>query len=144
MFFTEEIAPRTLPWTPKVRSKDLETFLDYTRMKFVGYTLEDDNTTLAGLPNPIHESVRTLRKHMYKSLAEVQIEREDLINRYPVSKQEAPINQTPAEILYQNILPALPQYMIALLKILLAAAPTSKAKTDSINIMTDVLPEEMP
>ncbi len=34
--------------------------------------------------------------------------------------------------------------MIALLKILLAAAPTSKAKTDSINIMTDVLPEEMP
>ena len=41
-------------------------------------------------------------------------------------------------------LPSLPQYMIALLKILLAAAPTSKAKTDSINIMTDVLPEEMP
>ena len=34
--------------------------------------------------------------------------------------------------------------MIALLKILLAAAPTSKAKTDSINIMTDVLPQEMP
>ena len=42
------------------------------------------------------------------------------------------------------MLPSLPQYMIALLKILLAAAPTSKAKTDSINIMTDVLPEEMP
>lgn len=36
----------------------------------------------------------------------------------------------------------LPQ--IALLKILLAAAPTSKAKTDSINILADVLPEEMP
>ena len=34
--------------------------------------------------------------------------------------------------------------MIALLKILLAAAPTSMAKTDPINIMTDVLPEEMP
>lgn len=34
--------------------------------------------------------------------------------------------------------------MIALLKILLAAAPTSKAKTDSINIMADILPEEMP
>ncbi|XP_006108325.2 striatin-interacting proteins 2-like [Myotis lucifugus] len=39
---------------------------------------------------------------------------------------------------------SLPQYMIALLKILLAAAPTSKAKTDSINILADVLPEEMP
>ena len=36
------------------------------------------------------------------------------------------------------------QYMIALLKILLAAAPTSKAKTDSINIVTDVLPQDMP
>uniref|UniRef100_A0A8C4NP07 Striatin interacting protein 2 n=1 Tax=Dicentrarchus labrax TaxID=13489 RepID=A0A8C4NP07_DICLA len=33
---------------------------------------------------------------------------------------------------------------IALLKLLLAAAPTSKAKTDSINILADVLPEEMP
>ena len=54
------------------------------------------------------------------------------------------MDQTPSEILYQAMLPSLPQYMIALLKILLTAAPTSKAKTDSINIMTDVLPEEMP
>ncbi|XP_023209424.1 striatin-interacting protein 1-like [Centruroides sculpturatus] len=54
------------------------------------------------------------------------------------------VPQTPVEILYQAILPNLPQYMIALLKILLAAAPTSKAKTESINIMADVLPEEMP
>ena len=54
------------------------------------------------------------------------------------------VSQTPSELLYQAMLPSLPQYMIALLKILLAAAPTSKAKTDSINIMTDVLPEEMP
>jgi len=34
--------------------------------------------------------------------------------------------------------------MITLLKILLASAPTAKAKTDSINILTDVLPQEMP
>jgi len=54
------------------------------------------------------------------------------------------VEETPSEVLYQAMLPALPQYMIALLKILLAAAPTSKAKTDSINVMTDVLPEEMP
>uniref|UniRef100_A0A803XX45 Striatin interacting protein 2 n=1 Tax=Meleagris gallopavo TaxID=9103 RepID=A0A803XX45_MELGA len=40
--------------------------------------------------------------------------------------------------------PHLPPLQIALLKILLAAAPTSKAKTDSINILADVLPEEMP
>lgn len=42
------------------------------------------------------------------------------------------------------MLPNLPQYMIALLKILLAAAPTAKAKTESINILADVLPEDMP
>uniref|UniRef100_A0A4W3IYY2 Striatin interacting protein 2 n=1 Tax=Callorhinchus milii TaxID=7868 RepID=A0A4W3IYY2_CALMI len=54
------------------------------------------------------------------------------------------VELTPTEALYQGMLHNLPQYMIALLKILLAAAPTSKAKTDSINILADVLPEEMP
>lgn len=53
-------------------------------------------------------------------------------------------NDNNSSILSQAMLPTLPQCMIALLKILLAAAPTSKAKTDSINIMADVLPEEMP
>jgi len=48
------------------------------------------------------------------------------------------------ENLYGAMLPNLPQYIIALLKILLAAAPTSKTKSESINIMADVLPEEMP
>jgi hypothetical protein len=71
-------------------------------------------------------------------------QREDDIARYPVSRPESAVKSTAAELLYQAMLPSLPQYMIALLKILLAAAPTSKAKTDSINIMTDVLPEEMP
>uniref|UniRef100_A0AAR2JTI3 Striatin interacting protein 2 n=1 Tax=Pygocentrus nattereri TaxID=42514 RepID=A0AAR2JTI3_PYGNA len=54
------------------------------------------------------------------------------------------MEETPAEILYVGMLPSLSQYVIALLKLLLAAAPTSKAKTDSINILADVLPEEMP
>lgn len=57
-----------------MRQKDLDQFLDYTRMKFVGFTLDDDRTTLAGLPQPIHEGVAILKKHMYKSLAEVQVE----------------------------------------------------------------------
>lgn len=81
---------------------------------------------------------------MYTSLAEIQIQKEEEIARNPVSTEEEDVELTPAEILYQAMLPNLPQYMIALLKILLAAAPTSKAKTDSINIMADVLPEEMP
>jgi hypothetical protein len=41
---------------------------------FLGFTLKDDRTTLAGLPNPIHEGVRVLNSHMYRSLAELQIE----------------------------------------------------------------------
>ena len=81
---------------------------------------------------------------MYVSLTEMQIQREEDINKNPVSKGHEEVALTPAEVLYQAMLPSLPQYMIALLKILLAAAPTSKAKTDSINIMADVLPEEMP
>lgn len=81
---------------------------------------------------------------MYTSLSEIQIQKEEEIARNPMSTEEPTIRQTPTEILYQAMLPNLPQYMIALLKIVLAAAPTSKAKTESINIMADVLPEEMP
>lgn len=81
---------------------------------------------------------------MYTSLAELQIKKEEEIARNPISTKEPEVDDNPTEILYQAMLPNLPQYMIALLKILLAAAPTSKAKTDSINIMADVLPEEMP
>lgn len=133
-----------LPWTPKVRQKDVDTFLEVSRLKFVGYIFEKDRDTLAGLPQPIHEGVNTLKRHMYTSLAEVQIQKEEEIARNPMSTPEPPICQTPTEILYQAMLPNLPQYMIALLKILLAAAPISKAKTDSTNIMADVLPGQMP
>lgn len=81
---------------------------------------------------------------MYTSLAEIQIQKEEEMARNPMSTLEPVPRQTPTEILYQAILANLPQYKIALLKILLAAAPTSKAKTDTINIVADVLPEEMP
>ncbi|CAH1153784.1 unnamed protein product [Phaedon cochleariae] len=136
--------PRGLPWKPKVRQKDIDAFLDGARMKFLGYSLPGDRSTLFGLPEPIHEGVRILKEHIYTSLTEMQIQKEEEIARNPISTSEGEIEMTATEILYQAMLPNLPQYMIALLKILLAAAPTSKAKTDSINIMADVLPEEMP
>ncbi|XP_038068316.1 striatin-interacting protein 1 homolog isoform X2 [Patiria miniata] len=135
---------KALPWTPKVRQKDLDVFLDHTRRKFVGFQVQSDSDTLAGLPQPIHEGVHVLKKHVYVSLAEIQIKQEEQINKNPISKGEENIPATATELLYQAVLPNLPQYMISLLKILLAAAPTSKAKTDSINILADVLPEEMP
>ncbi|XP_046994874.1 striatin-interacting protein 1 [Schistocerca americana] len=133
-----------LPWAPKARQKDLDMFLENTRVKFVGFPLQGDRESLAGLPHPIHEGVEVLKHNMYTSLAEIQIQKEEEIARNPLSTVEPPIPMTPTEVLYQGMLPNLPQYMIALLKILLAAAPTSKTKTDSINILADVLPEEMP
>ncbi|XP_017135096.2 striatin-interacting protein 1 homolog [Drosophila miranda] len=133
-----------LPWTPKVRQKDIDQFLDISRNKFIGYSLIGDHESLAGLPQPIHEGFKTLQRHMYMSLADMQIKKEEDIARNPISTHEDEIKLTPAEILYQAILPNLPQYMIALLKVLLAASPTSKSKTESINIMADVLPKKMP
>ncbi|XP_058510916.1 striatin-interacting protein 2 isoform X3 [Ochotona princeps] len=136
--------PKGLPWAPKVRQKDIEQFLEMSRNKFIGFTLGQDTDTLVGLPRPIHESVKTLKQHKYISIADVQIKNEEELEKCPMSLGEEVVPETPCEILYQGMLYSLPQYMIALLKILLAAAPTSKAKTDSINILADVLPEEMP
>lgn len=133
-----------LPWEPKVRQKDVDMFLDVSRHKFLGYTLSNDRESEVGLPRPILEGIRTLREHMYVSLADLQVRREEEISRNPISNSEGEIEQTPAEIVYQAILPNLPQCMIALLKILLAASPTSKSKTETINIMVDVFPEELP
>ncbi|XP_072097464.1 striatin-interacting protein 2-like isoform X4 [Mobula birostris] len=136
--------PRCLPWAPKAREKDIEEFLEVSRCKFIGFTLGNDTDTLVGLPRPIHESIKTLKQHKYTSIAEVQAKREEELQKSPVSLGAEMVEQTPVEVLYQGMLYNFPQYMIALLKIQLAAAPTSKAKTDSINILADVLPEEMP
>ncbi|XP_061494003.1 striatin-interacting protein 2 isoform X2 [Rhineura floridana] len=136
--------PKGLPWAPKVRQKDIEHFLEASRNKFIGFTLGQDTDTLVGLPRPIHESVKTLKQHKYVSISEVQIKNEEEMEKCPMSLGEEDVQETPCEILYRVMLYNFPQYMIALLKVLLAAAPTSKAKTDSINILADVLPEEMP
>ena len=55
-----------------------------------------------------------------------------------------PERNGPTEQVYKTLLPNLPQYMIALLKVLLAAAPTSRSRNDSLNILVDVLPPEAP
>lgn len=51
-----------LPWVPKVRQKDVDMFLDMSRLKFVGYKLQGDRESLAGLPQPIHEGLSTLKR----------------------------------------------------------------------------------
>uniref|UniRef100_A0AAX7V7N3 Striatin interacting protein 1 n=1 Tax=Astatotilapia calliptera TaxID=8154 RepID=A0AAX7V7N3_ASTCA len=114
--------PKGLPWAPKVREKDIENFLESSRSKFIGYTLGRKT-------HKVNSSTRRLLFCVF------------LLS---CRQGEEEVETCATELLYQGILPSLPQYMIALLKILLAAAPTSKAKTDSINILADVLPEEMP
>ena len=44
------------------RQKDLEQFLEHTRAKFVGFQVKNDHTSLAGLPQPIHEGVKVLKQ----------------------------------------------------------------------------------
>uniref|UniRef100_A0A2K5CTA5 Striatin-interacting protein 1 n=1 Tax=Aotus nancymaae TaxID=37293 RepID=A0A2K5CTA5_AOTNA len=110
-------------------------------------TFSDLQSTLGSLARECFPQLlfsRLSLQHKYTSIAEVQAQMEEEYLRSPLSGGEEEVEQVPAETLYQGLLPSLPQYMIALLKILLAAAPTSKAKTDSINILADVLPEEMP
>uniref|UniRef100_A0A8C5A4Y8 Striatin interacting protein 2 n=1 Tax=Gadus morhua TaxID=8049 RepID=A0A8C5A4Y8_GADMO len=140
--------PKGLPWAPKVREKDIEHFLETSRNKFIGFTLGNDIDTLVGLPRPIHESVKTLKQVKPPDQYPDQYSLSPLLpltltGNLRLSGEEE-VEETPAEILYLGMLPNLSQYVIALLKLLLAAAPTSKAKTDSINILADVLPEEMP
>uniref|UniRef100_A0A8C3V8H9 Striatin interacting protein 2 n=1 Tax=Catharus ustulatus TaxID=91951 RepID=A0A8C3V8H9_CATUS len=121
--------PKGLPWAPKT---PFLTCFD-TEMFEHG-----DTETLIGLPRPIHESVKTLKQHKYVSISDVQIKNEEensLSGPSPRRRKEFPFWAIPHSC---------PPLQIALLKILLAAAPTSKAKTDSINILADVLPEEMP
>lgn len=52
----------TLPWAPKVRSKDIYQFMDISRKKFIGYSLPDNIETTAGLPKPICEGINILKR----------------------------------------------------------------------------------
>lgn len=132
-----------LPWASKVRKAELNQHLSNIRQKFLGYTLYNDLETTFGLPDPIIEGISVLKRHLYVSLSEIQLEREEAIEKYPLTHKElnSSYGDTAAEKLYTALLPRLPQYMIALLKILLAASTSSKNKTertDSINIMCEM------
>ncbi|CAK9290306.1 unnamed protein product [Gordionus sp. m RMFG-2023] len=134
---------KKLPWKSKVRNSDILEFLNKSRHKFLGFTLPNDSTTLTGLPRPIHESYQTLKNHLYIPISEIEIELENKRSLYPYTFKEKLVPQTIAEMMYESLLPNMTAYLVSLLKILLAASPTSKAKTESINIKNDVLPKEI-
>lgn len=58
----------TLPWAPKVRTKDIYQFMDISRKKFIGYSLPDNCETTAGLPKPICEGINILKRVREESL----------------------------------------------------------------------------
>ena len=148
---------------PKIRRSEVEVFIDIVQSRFVGFKSSPGahgGELLADLPDAIHESLKVLEQHLYVPLSELQMEHEkyqqlvpplpvELIPKphTPYSNKQFDLSQlqpelpTPTEKLYEHLLPQLPQFMIALLKVLLAATPT-KNKTDSLNIYIDVCPNE--
>ena len=138
-----------LEFRPKVRIHDVEAFIENSRAKFSCFESADMGTNdLAGLPDPIKESIEVLRAHVYTPLSDIQIKEEEQLEARlagkPLEDVTLPERLSEAENLYKILLPNLPQYMIALLKVLLAAAPTSKARSDSLNILVDVMTQEIP
>ena len=112
---------KTLPWKPKVRLVELESFLNQERKKFFGYgDLPNDLETMIGLPYPIQESVKILKQHLYKPLSDEQIKLEEKIAKYPLSTKdltdtnsdEDGLEENPSEILFSSLLPNLPQYLV--------------------------------
>ncbi|CAD5232207.1 unnamed protein product [Bursaphelenchus xylophilus] len=130
--------PSCLPWTSKVRKADLENFIQTARHKFFGYKLPGDVETLFGLPQPVQQSVEAFKRHLYKSLGECQMEEDARLNKYPFSRKEH-VEDNPTERLYIGMLPNLSNYALSLLKVLLVAIPSSKAKNDGALILSDVL-----
>ena len=145
-----------LDFRPKARKKDVEAYIEQCRSKYGCFDSGEPGKELAGLPEPIQESIKVLRQHIYVPLSDIQVAMEEELKkkhslspspglsqvREPETVTSERDNST--EKLYRILLPNLPQYMIALLKVLLAAAPTSRARNDSLNILVDVLPPEAP
>jgi hypothetical protein len=146
-----EHTSRALPWKPKVRLSEIQDFLNQERKKFLGYDgFDNDIITLVGLPTPIHESVRILKEHLYTSLADEQIKADNELNRKLTSCSALPQdfnkpteNSNPVEKLYSSLFNNLPQYLICLLKILLTSVPQTRPKTESLQIMSDLFPEDL-
>ena len=142
------VGGKTLEFRPKARKKDVETYVESCRTKFGCFETGSSGEDLTGLPEPIQESIQVLQDHIYIPLSDVHIAQEEELEKQRALSFGKGVNlperSSPTEELYKTLLPNLPQYMIALLKVLLAAAPTSRTRNDSLNILVDVLPPEQP
>uniref|UniRef100_A0A914PP77 Uncharacterized protein n=1 Tax=Panagrolaimus davidi TaxID=227884 RepID=A0A914PP77_9BILA len=116
----------TLPWRPKVSDSQVEAFIQQAREKFLGYTIPGDLTSTFALPPSIDLSLEAFHRHIYKSLSGIHIANDDKYNRFPFTQKEK-ITNTPTERLYVALLPQIGDYLVALLKMVLAALPSSKS-----------------
>ncbi|CEF61235.1 Striatin-interacting protein 1 homolog [Strongyloides ratti] len=130
-----------LMWTPKSKQEDIDKFLQDARQKFFGFTLKDNNTTTFGLPEPVLLSFEALKRNLYVSLSEIQIKDDEMYNKYRYALNEK-VEETATEKFYRATFNKLPDYVVAFLKILMSALPSQKAKNDTINILSDVLPKD--
>ena len=140
---------RGLVFRPKVRQAEVDVFIESCMDKYGNFDATNPNSRTAGLPRPIQESIAVLQAHVYKPLSEVQVKEEEEIETklrrsFGKSQCDLPERDNRTERLYSFMVSNLPQYMISFLKVLLAASPTAKAKSDSLNILVDVLPFEEP
>ena len=122
-----------LPWQPKVTLSEMDDFIRMARSKYLDYSFKYPKTEsqmLAavnnryGLPKPIQNSMKIMDKYIYKSLADVQRESWAETEKHQLTKPFKREN-TSIEILYEKIWQNLSMYIISLLKLLLAAAPTA-------------------
>ena len=123
-----------LPWAPKVTPKEMNEYISAARLKYLDYSLEHDteceetlkiiNQNRFGLPEPIQKSLSVMDKHIYISLAERQRNQWRKTKNHPFTQAYKP-KQTPIEAFYKIIHKKISVYVVALLKLLLSAAPTS-------------------
>lgn len=137
------IQKKTLPWRSKTNAQDIEDFIQKGRFKYFNYDFDPgDDTTLFGLPPSFCGAVKILRNNMYTSLTELQVKKDEELNRYLFSMKED-IPETKTETLYRKILPNLSQYICALVKVMVSSVPSTKARHEGLNVLIDCLTPEM-
>eukprot|EP00047_Mylnosiga_fluctuans_P014853 m.41623 g.41623 ORF g.41623 m.41623 type:complete len:725 (+) comp5681_c0_seq1:93-2267(+) len=115
--------PVKTPPMPKATPSDLKHFEEHVRGKYYGW--RDPVTGEIGVPPSVREAMDVLQKHLYVSLSEKQLDAE-IARVRTVRTTGAPVVNTrsgPVEELYEAMYPHMQGYMIAILRVLLAAAP---------------------
>lgn len=137
------VQKKTLPWKSKTNAQDIEDFIQKGRLKYFNFDFEaGDSTSLFGLPPAFIGAVNILRKNSYTSLTELQVKKDEQLNRYLFSMKEE-IPETKAEALYRKILPNMCQYICALVKVMVSSVPSTKARHEGLNVLIDCLTPEM-